>query len=65
MIIIAGSWDNEYPVQWIEEMKFLKEHGIRYTWVKTDDNGLTVWKYKKNLELFKCLCLFYENIYTK
>lgn len=62
MIIIG--WDTEYQTQWLQEVQFLKEHGIRYTWVKTVD-GITIWKYKKNVHLFLTLASFYENVYTK
>jgi len=63
MIIIG--WDSEYSTQWLEEMRYLKEHGIRYAFVKTDEKGITVWKYKKNYLLFKALTDFYSQVYTK
>jgi hypothetical protein len=56
-------FDIEYQCQWAKEQQFLSEHGIRYTFVKTID-GVTTWKYKKNLKLFQTLCSFYENVYT-
>jgi hypothetical protein len=57
-------FDAEYPCQWSKENQFLTEHGIRYAFVKTID-GVTTWKYTKNLALFETLCLFYKNVYTK
>lgn len=46
-------------------MRYLKEHGIRYAFVKTDEKGITVWKYKKNYLLFKALTDFYSQVYSK
>lgn len=63
MIIIG--WDTEYSTQWNKEVGFLKEHGIRYSFVKTDESGITTWKYKKNFELFDKLRDFYSQVYTK
>ena len=54
----------EYPCTWAKENQFLTEHGIRYTFVKTID-GVTTWKYVKNVALFETLTLFYRNVYTK
>lgn len=67
VIIISAStvWDKEYATSFKEEMLFLKDHGIRYTWVTTNEHGISVWKYKKTVELFKCLTMFYENTYYK
>ena len=56
--------DREYSCIWIEELKWLTDHGIRYTFVK-EVNGITVWKYKKNSELFYALADFSDNVYTK
>lgn len=56
--------DREYSCVWIEELKWLSEHGIKYTFVK-EVNGVTVWKYKKNSELFHALAEFYDEVYTK
>lgn len=64
IIINEKKFDTEYPCQWAKEQQWLSEHGVRYTFVKTID-GITTWKYKKNLQLFKSLCLFYENVYSK
>lgn len=56
--------DREYSCVWIEELKWLSEHGIKYTFVK-EVNGVTIWKYKKNSELFHALAEFYDEVYTK
>ena len=49
-----NNFDKEYSTQWVDEMKWLKDHGIRYTFVKTV-NGITTYKYTKTPELFKFL----------
>ena len=36
-------WDKEYSTQLVEEMKFLLEHNIKYTFVKSI-NGITTYK---------------------
>lgn len=52
-------FDKEYSTQYVPEMKFLKEHGINYVFVKTV-NGVTTYKYTKSKELFEALVLFYS-----
>lgn len=54
-------YDKEYSTTFVEEFKWLKSNGIRYTFIKTDDSGMTVWKYAKTLELFESLKNFYIN----
>ena len=54
-----NNFDKEYSTQWVEEMKWLKENGIKYTFVKYI-NGITTYKYKKTPELFKALSIFYN-----
>ena len=51
--------DKEYATQWLEEVEWLKEHGVRYTIVKTDENNVTTYKYKKTSKLFESLAYFY------
>lgn len=41
------------------EVAFLKEKGIRYSFVKVL-NGITTYKYTKTEELFKALSEFYK-----
>ncbi len=36
------------PLLFVDEYKYLKEYGIRYEFVKVDDDGKTIWKYKKD-----------------
>lgn len=56
--------DHEYSRVWIDEFNYLTEHGIRYTFVKIVD-GITIWKYKKDPNLFTALSDFYNNVYSK
>ena len=57
-------FDKEYATQWLVEVEWLRKHGVKYTFVKTDDDNLTTYKYKKTAELFKWLFYFYlENNY--
>lgn len=52
-------FDKEYSTQYVPEMKYLKEIGIKYEFVKSI-NGITTYKYTKTPELFKALFLFYK-----
>ena len=56
-------FDKEYSTQWIKEVEWLRSNGIRYTFVKTDENNVTTYKYKKTSELFNALVIFYAQIY--
>jgi len=51
-------FDKEYSTQYVKEMKFLQEMGIKYTFVKCI-NGITTYKYTKTSELFNALGIFY------
>ena len=51
--------DREYLTQYNVEVAFLKEKGIRYSFVKVL-NGITTYKYAKTEELFKALTEFYK-----
>lgn len=57
--------DREYSTQQIDEMKWLKQQGFNYTFVKVVD-GITTYKYEKTCELFTALAFYYltkmENI---
>ncbi len=60
-------WDKEYATSWVREVKYLKEHGIGYQWVKTvgaedGDRGISQWKYTKTKELFLTLANLYAEI---
>lgn len=63
--ISSKAWDTEYATSFKAEVNYLKESGIRYTWVTTNEHGISVWKYRKSVELFKALMFFYENTYYK
>lgn len=52
-------FDKEYRTDSSQEVCFLSECGIRYTFVKTE-NGVTVWKYKKAKELGVALSKFWD-----
>lgn len=51
-------FDKEYSTQYTPEMIFLKEKGIKYSFVK-EINGVTTYKYTKTPELFLALVSFY------
>lgn len=51
-------FDKEYSCQFVDEMKYLKSKGIKYTFVKSI-NGITTYKYAKTSELFSALTIFY------
>lgn len=53
--------DNEYSTQNKKEMYYLVDNGLRYCFVKTA-NGITTWKFKKNVMLFELLKRYYNNI---
>lgn len=52
-------FDKEYSTQYIEEMYFLRKKGIKYTWVYMNEDGITVWKYKKEKRLWDALSEMY------
>lgn len=52
-------FDKEYSTQHYPEVEFLKEHGIKYTFVKEID-GVSTFKYTKTPQLFKLLEIFYS-----
>ena len=45
-------FDKEYSTQWIKEVKWLSCHNVRFTFVKRDTNGITIYKYKKHINYF-------------
>lgn len=51
-------YDKEYSTQYVPEVEYLKQNGIRYTFVKTI-HGVSTYKYTKTSTLFKCLEFFY------
>ena len=54
-------WDKENKTSFIDEVMFLKSKGIRYTWVYKNEDGISVWKYKKEKRLWDALSEMYEN----
>lgn len=55
-----NEFDKEYATMWKREMLFLREKGIRYTFVKKTQNfRIPVYKYEKTPELFEALQEFY------
>ena len=58
-----GFEDIEYKTQWLKERNYLTDHGIRYSFVSTDEKtNIRTFKYKKNSQLFKVLSDFYNEI---
>ena len=57
-------FDKEYSTQHKEEMLFLRNKGIKYTWVYINEDGISVWKDKKEKCLWDALSEMYsENKY--
>ena len=38
--------DKEYATQLMDEVKWLSNHGIKYTFVKVTEEKITIYKYK-------------------
>lgn len=53
-------FDKEYSTQHKEEMLFLRNKGIKYTWVYINEDGISVWKYKKEKKLWDALSEMYS-----
>ena len=58
-------WDKQYNTSFIDEVIFLKSKKIRYEWVYTNENGISVWKYKKTRELWLALAEMYSDVKYK
>lgn len=56
-----NKWDKEYQTSFANEVVWLKSHGIRYTWVYTNDDGVSVWKFKKTRALWLSLAEMYKD----
>lgn len=52
-------FDKEYQTQYLPEVRYLSENGIRYTFVKKI-NEVDTYKYQKTSELFRLLAIFYK-----
>jgi len=57
------AFDSEYKTEFLREVRFLAEKGIKYVFVKkTADYGISQYKYKKTPALFAALVEFYSMI---
>ena len=54
-------YDMEYSTSFYDEVIFLRRNGIRYVWVYRNDEGISVWKYRKNRELWLALAEMYKD----
>ena len=54
-------FDKEYSTSFPEEVRFLKRKGIQYTWVYINENNISVWKYKKEKQLWDALSEMYSD----
>ena len=54
-------FDKEYSTSYVEEMQFLRDKGIWYTWVYINEENVSVWKYKKEKRLWDALSEMYAN----
>lgn len=47
------AFDSEYMTEWVREVRYLAEKGIRYTFVRIKpEYGIRQYKYRKTPELF-------------
>lgn len=53
-------YDKEYSTSFLDEVLWLRSHGIRYTWVYRNEYGISVWKYEKSYRLWNCLAQMYK-----
>lgn len=56
-----SKWDKEFSTSFLDEVIFLKSKGIRYTWVYTNEDGISVWKFKKEKQLWDALSEMYSS----
>ncbi len=59
-MIDKKSFDKEYSTEYFKELDFLTSKGIMCSFVKTNLNGVRVYKYTKTKELFEALVEFYK-----
>lgn len=57
----SKKWDKEYATSFLDEVIELRKKGIRYTWVYKNADGISVWKYTKNRDLWLALADMYKN----
>ena len=53
-------YDKEYSTQFMPEVDFLSNKGIKYSFVYRNDFDIRTYKYTKTKELFKNLVEFYD-----
>lgn len=53
--------DKEYKCNSSVEQIYLRDHGVRYKFVKVED-GVTIYKYKKSAKLFRVLSRLYKEL---
>lgn len=57
------AFDSEYMTEWVREVRYLADKGIRYTFVrKTPNYNIKQYKYTKTPELFVALADFYYQV---
>lgn len=61
-ILPKQAFDREYMTDWLREVKYLSDNGIRWDYVKKTNYGISRYKYKKTPQLFKLLAEFYEKV---
>lgn len=54
------AFDMEYHTERYREVQFLADRGFQYTFVKTNEYGVSQYKYKKTPALFAALVEFYS-----
>ena len=53
--------DREYSTQERREVFYLIDNGVPFIFAKTNENGVTTWKFKKSKKLFDLLSDYYSN----
>ena len=53
--------DKEYGTQERQEVFYLIDNGVPFVFAKTDENGVTTWKFKKTKKLFNLLAHYHLN----
>lgn len=56
-----SKWDKEYSTQWLKEVDYLTDKGFRWSFVKTTDDGVRIYKYAKSRDLFLTLAEFHKD----
>lgn len=59
--MINKKYDKEYATSFYDEVLYLRRRGIRYEWVYTNENDISVWKYKKTRSLWLALAEMYKD----